>query len=190
MRTISATLLLGLLVVGCSEKKTATGEQSATKVAQSDPKFDQDWSKLAQTGVEALYIEDDRGQGLMGNVRRASSMETVPAAVAPVAPRDPNGPLPDQPAGEEVQKVIKQNLANVKACYLRMTREGSSKSGKAIVSFQIGPDGRVAGVKVDAPSFDGTVLPTCMTGQISNWAFPKSTKGGLAVSYPFVFVGG
>jgi hypothetical protein len=25
---------------------------------------------------------------------------------------------------------------------------------------------------------------------VSHWVFPKSQKGGLAISYPFVFVGG
>src|SRR5436853_386914 len=27
-------------------------------------------------------------------------------------------------------------------------------------------------------------------GLVSHWAFPRSRKGGLAISYPFVFVGG
>jgi hypothetical protein len=46
------------------------------------------------------------------------------------------------------------------------------------------------GTKVDAPSFQGTSLPTCVSAMVSHWAFPKSQTGSLATSYPFVFVGG
>jgi hypothetical protein len=78
----------------------------------------------------------------------------------------------------------------VKACYLRIARDGEQRSGKAIVSFDVGPAGDVRGTKVDAPSFQGTSLPTCVSGMVSHWSFPKSQSGGLAISYPFVFVGG
>jgi hypothetical protein len=44
-------------------------------------------------------------------------------------------------------------------------------------------------VQVDAPSFQGTALPGCLTAQVSVWTFPPSQKGSGAVSYPFVFVG-
>jgi hypothetical protein len=89
-----------------------------------------------------------------------------------------------------VQKVIKQYLGGVKSCYLHVSRDGDARSGKAIVSFQIGASGHVEDLRVDAPAFSGTSLPACVTGQIAHWVFPASQKGGLAVSYPFVFVGG
>ena len=86
--------------------------------------------------------------------------------------------------------MIRQNLAGVRACYLRLSRGGDQRSGKAIVSFQIGAGGDVQNTRVEAPAFDGTALPACVVGLVSHWAFPKSLKGGLAISYPFVFVGG
>ena len=39
---------------------------------------------------------------------------------------------------DAVQKVIRQNLAGVRACFLRVGRDGNQRSGKAIVSFEIG----------------------------------------------------
>ena len=86
--------------------------------------------------------------------------------------------------------MIRQNLPGVKACYLRISHDGEQRSGKAIVSFDVGPGGEVRDTKVDAPSFQGTSLPNCVSGMVSHWAFPKSQSGGLAISYPFVFVGG
>ena len=78
----------------------------------------------------------------------------------------------------------------MRACYLRLSRAGDQRSGKAIVSFQIGAGGDVQNLRVEAPSFDGASLPSCVSGIVSRWAFPRALTGGLAISYPFVFVGG
>ena len=42
----------------------------APAAAAGSPEFDQHWSTLAENEVDVFYIEDDRGEGLMGNVRR------------------------------------------------------------------------------------------------------------------------
>jgi hypothetical protein len=174
---------LPLLGVSCA-KKPAPG-------VSGSPEFDQKWSELAQAGIEVAYIEDDRGEGLMGNVRRASRVKAEPPAAAPSEATAENpGGLPAQPPGEQVQRIIRGNLMAVRGCFMSMARTGQARSGKAIVSFTIGADGRAAGLKVDAPSFVDTPLPGCVTAQISHWEFPKSQRGGGQVSYPFVFVGG
>jgi TonB family protein len=94
------------------------------------------------------------------------------------------------PAAEEVAAVVRANLPAVKTCYLRLTRAGSGVSGRAIVSFTVEKAGTVGDVRVDAPAFRDTGLPRCVSEQVQRWAFPQSKRGGLAVSYPFVFVGG
>jgi len=182
-----SVLGLGLLValavggVSCSKKREpgAPGSQE----------FDKKWAELAQAGIEVSYIEDDRGEGLMGNVRRASRVKADPPPASP-AEENAAGGLPAQPPGEQVQRIIRGNLMAVRGCFMSMARTGQARSGKAIVSFTIGADGRAAGLRVDAPSFADTPLPGCVTAQVSHWEFPKSQKGGGQVSYPFVFVGG
>jgi hypothetical protein len=178
MRRFAWGVVVGLALVGCAKK-------APEPAAAASPEFDQKWSSLAQKDLDVFYIEDDRGEGLMGNVRRARAEkgEQEVQAARPVAP-------PQSLSSEEMQHVIKQNLPGVRACYLRIAREGSQRSGKAIVSFQVGPAGDVQDTKVDAPAFTGTSLPNCVSGTVSHWAFPKSQKGGVAISYPFVFVGG
>lgn len=171
-------VVLPLLGLSCAKK--------SAPVSASNPEFDKKWTELARAGIEVSYIEDDRGEGLMGNVRRASRVKAEPPAEAPgeaVA-----GGLPLQPSGEQVQRIIRGNLMAVRGCYMSMARTGQARSGKAIVSFTIGADGKAAGLKVDAPSFVDTPLPRCVTAQISHWEFPKSQRGGGQVSYPFVFV--
>jgi hypothetical protein len=185
-------LVGGLALVGCS-KSGATGgagtppaadkPTAAAPVATGNPEFDQKWAALAAKDVDAFYVEDDRGQGLMGNVRRAREEQPVPAA-------DKSMAATANLSQQQISQVIRQNLPGVKACYLRISRDGEQRSGKAIVSFDVGPGGEVRDTKVDAPSFQGTSLPNCVSGMVSHWAFPKSQSGGLAISYPFVFVGG
>ncbi len=164
--------------------------KKTTPASPGNPDFDRKWAELAQAGVEVSYIEDDRGEGLMGNVRRASRVKAEPpAAGANEATANP-GALPDRPSGEQVQRIIRGNLMAVRGCFMSMARTGQARSGKAIVSFSIGADGKTAGLKIDAPAFADTPLPGCVTAQVSHWEFPKSQRGGGQVSYPFVVVSG
>ena len=181
MRIFVLVMAAGLTALGCAKKA-----DSKAAVPPSTPEFDQKWSSLADTESEVFYIEDDRGEGLMGNVRRArrGANDTLNAKVEVAAG------TPATLTQEQVQRVIRQNLAGVRACFLRIGRDGNQRSGKAIVSFEIGAAGDVRDTKVDAPAFAGTSLPGCVLGMVSHWVFPKSQKGGLAISYPFVFVGG
>jgi hypothetical protein len=181
MRAFAAVLVAGLTALGCTKK----ADESKAPPA-STPEFEQKWSQLADKDLEVFYIEDDRGEGLMGNVRRAKRGNNDALA----AKADDTMGTPATLSNDAVQRVIRQNLAGVRACFLRIGRDGDQRSGKAIVSFEIAAGGDVQNTKVDAPAFQGTSLPGCVLGMVSHWIFPKSQKGGLAISYPFVFVGG
>jgi hypothetical protein len=145
-----------------------------------DPAFTARWNEAAARS-EAVVVSDDSGLALSASVRR---VEAKPERPMPRA-----GGLPQQPGGEDVARVIRSNLAAVKGCYISAARQGG-RSGKAIVTFTIGSDGRPSDVQVDAPSFKDTGLPRCLGAQVSFWSFPRSQKGAGVVSYPFVFVGG
>jgi hypothetical protein len=162
------SLLVGALV-------TTLGACSR-KGPPEDPAFTARWNQVTAVN-EAVIVGDDSGLALSANVRRAEARSSAPRPGLPV-----------QPGGDEVARVIRSNLPAVKGCYASAARNGLS--GKAIVTFTIGSDGRPTNVQVDAPSFEGTKLPSCLTAQVSFWSFPRSQKGAGAVSYPFVFVGG
>jgi hypothetical protein len=182
MRRCAVVVVGGLALLGCAKGGGAASPPApAAPAAAGSPEFDQKWAALAAKDVDAFYVEDDRGEGLMGNVRRARHGQ--PAADKLLA-------ASANLTQDQIQQVVRQNLPGVKACYLRISHEGEQRSGKAIVSFDVGPAGDVRGTKVDAPSFQGTSLPNCVSAMVSHWSFPKSQSGGLAISYPFVFVGG
>ena len=75
----------------------------------------------------------------MGNVRRAKrgNNDALSAKV------DDTMGTPATLSNDAVQRVIRQNLAGVRACFLRIGRDGDQRSGKAIVSFEIGAGGDV-----------------------------------------------
>ncbi len=177
---VSSAFACAIGLIACA----GSGRQPAPAPTRA---FEQQWSALAQNNVDVIYIEDDRGEGLMGNVRRA---RPAPAAAATPPPAVSAPGVAQALSPDEVQRVIRQNLPGVRGCFMRMAQAGDQRSGKAIVSFHVGPSGDVQDTKVDAPAFEGTSLPGCVSGMVSRWAFPKSQKGGLAMSYPFVFVGG
>jgi hypothetical protein len=184
----SLAVTLALAALGCQRQ----GEESLGNIhlgARVDPRSDETWRALAARGDEeadVFYIEDDRGEGLMARVRRGP--KSVPTPSAPSTAPPPAGE-PDQPSGEAVSATIRSNLPAIKACYLRLSRQGKTLAGRAILSFTVAKDGRAGNVRVDSPVFAESELPRCMTLQVASWSFPRSKRGGLAVSYPFVFVG-
>src|SRR5258708_30384694 len=78
MRQLFTPVLLLVLSAAACSKPAPPPAPKAT--APADPAFDHAWTNLAQKGVDAFYIEDDRGEGLMGNVLRA---QTGALAMAP-----------------------------------------------------------------------------------------------------------
>jgi hypothetical protein len=188
---LEVVIALGVVAAGCRKDSLGTIQVGSSP---SDPRFDEAWRALAGQGAgegELFYIEDDRGEGLLARVRRAPGVAPRPAP-PPEAAADSGAvrSVKEVPAAEEVAAVVRANLPAVKTCYLRLTRAGSGVSGRAIVSFTVEKAGTVGDVRVDAPAFRDTGLPRCVSEQVQRWAFPQSKRGGLAVSYPFVFVGG
>jgi len=160
--------LLLLLAAGCAKKPAA------------DADFDKRWSD-AEKAVDPAVIESLRtGQGLVGEVRRAID------SPGGLSPKKVDGPLPD----DEITKVIRANLAQMKACY--DAESGAAGSGKAIVTLDISQAGAVVNVRVDAPpSFADTKVPACIGARAKGWAFPAFTaKEPRHFTYPLVFVGG
>jgi hypothetical protein len=179
-------LVLGLAALGACSRSGA----GAAPVGPSP--FDKRWEALAAQGAQAIRIADDQGAALMDNVLGAQSgaIAMAPSMAASMKGGAPAGALPERPDYNEVQKLVRQYVPGVKSCYQRMTREGDTRTGKAIVSFQIASTGHVQALSVDAPAFEGSQLSSCIEGQVSRWIFPASRSGALATSYPFVFVGG
>jgi hypothetical protein len=179
-----AGLMFGALAIGACNRGGASGAGAAPSA------FDKRWDTLQQQGAQAIRIVDEPGAALMDNVLGAQAGAVAMAPWLAESLKSGGRPLPDEPDANEVQKLVRQYVPGVKSCYQRLTREGDTRTGKAIVSFQIANTGHVQALSVEAPAFDGSQLSSCIDGQVSRWVFPASRKGAGPSSYPFVFVGG
>jgi hypothetical protein len=162
---------------------------AGSKSSGAPSPFDKRWDALAMQGAQAIRIADDQGAALMDNVLGA---QTGAVAMAPFMAESMKGgarpgTVPERLDQLSVQKVVRQYLPGVKSCYQRLTSQGDTRTGKAIVSFQIAGNGHVEAVSIDAPAFDGSQLATCIDSYISHWVFPVSRTGAPATSYPLVF---
>jgi hypothetical protein len=186
---MNKTLVFGVGLLACVTGGAACSKQGGD-AAGATP-FDKRWEALQAQGAQAIRVTDDRGAALMDNVLGAQAGALAMAPwVAQSLKSGARGALPERPDATEVQKLVRQYVPGVKSCYERMAREGDSRTGKAIVSFQIGGDGHVQALSVEAPAFEGSQLASCIDGQVSRWMFPPSRQGLSASSYPVVFVGG
>jgi hypothetical protein len=189
--TPSGTLMIAATVLGMAALGACGRGGASGGTAGAPSPFDKRWDTLAQQGAQAIRIGDDQGAAMMDNVlgAQAGAIAMAPWMAESLKGGAHAGPLPDKPDYNEVQKLVRQYVPGVKSCYQRMTREGDTRSGKAIVSFQIAGNGHVQALSVDAPAFDGSQLASCIDGQVSRWVFPVSRSGAGPTSYPFVFVG-
>src|SRR5687768_10881096 len=120
---IRPSILVALSLVGACSKK----------VPVEDPAFESRFKQISAEN-DAVLVGDDQAVALSANVRKARARTDPPAAPSV-------GGLPEQPAGHDVDKVIRSNLGGVKGCYLSAARR-SGRSGKAIVTFAIKSNGK------------------------------------------------
>jgi len=84
--------------------------------------------------------------------------------------------------------VIRKNIHQVQACYKRALRENPGTGGKVVVSFTIGPDGKVTGARVTYSTVADLTFQGKLLDLIRRWRFPRPAGGGsIKVSYPFIF---
>jgi len=88
---------------------------------------------------------------------------------------------------DEVGKVIREHMADVRYCYEAGLLRNPGLEGKVVLAFTVGPKGIVTTAKVREASND-PVLDQCILQKLLKWKFPKPRGGvGVDISYPFIF---
>lgn len=89
---------------------------------------------------------------------------------------------------EEIEAVIRANLAQIKACYERNLQGNRALAGRVKTSFTISPAGNVTMSSIDSSTLDSPSTESCITGAIKRWKFPlPRNNSAVQVKYPFVF---
>lgn len=89
---------------------------------------------------------------------------------------------------EEIEAVIRANLAKIKACYERSLQANRGLAGRVMTNFTIQQNGRVATSRIVNSDLGNRTAENCIAGEIRRWKFPLPRGGGqVKVTYPFVF---
>ncbi|MHB8873220.1 MAG: AgmX/PglI C-terminal domain-containing protein, partial [Myxococcaceae bacterium] len=87
-----------------------------------------------------------------------------------------------------LQRVISAHLGQVRACYEKALLKQPGLSGKLVLEWAIGPDGKTRRVRVKTSTLTSAEVEACVVKTIEGWVFPRPAGGGeVVVSYPFVF---
>ena len=87
-----------------------------------------------------------------------------------------------------VERVIRENRNQIRYCYEVELQRRPEMAGRVMVSWVIGANGRVSGVKVRESSLGSKRVERCLAERIQTWRFPRPAGGGVVtVNYPFLF---
>lgn len=141
------------------------------------PEFEKKWQTAKKNaGSEGVQVIDLRASALKGNVQRLGE---------PTPPPEVGGErkLPIKLSQNQVGRYIRRQVARLHRCQ----GETKGKSGRALITVQIMPSGRVAEVDVNAPAFSGTRMAGCLQQGAMRWRFPAFQEGPLSYTFPFIF---
>lgn len=89
---------------------------------------------------------------------------------------------------EAVRRAIRAILNEIKNCYERRLQSNSNLSGKVVIRFVIGDQGRVRQASTKSSTLNDPTVESCVAARIRNQRFPDPPEGTVAeVDYPFVF---
>ncbi len=88
---------------------------------------------------------------------------------------------------QAILKVILNNIDAIRYCYERELTQHPSLSGKLVVDFVIGTNGRVRSSSVIRTTMNNPRVERCVASRIRRLVFPKPSYGIVEVKFPFVF---
>ncbi|MBL8923558.1 MAG: AgmX/PglI C-terminal domain-containing protein [Myxococcaceae bacterium] len=87
----------------------------------------------------------------------------------------------------EILDVIAHNRHGLAACAAKQREAMPGTTGKLVVSWVIGRDGRVTKVTLVSTGFQRFPIASCVMNLIKAWRFPAHNTPGVPVTFPFTF---
>ncbi len=86
-----------------------------------------------------------------------------------------------------VEDVVRERLADIRACYVDALERDPELSGGVEVVWDIGRDGDAMCTSVRAPSETFSGLAECLRGQLATLQFAPASSDSVRVRYPIEF---
>lgn len=111
-----------------------------------------------------------------------------PAKHSVYIPPAPGGATVKSSLGQsDIMEVVLANKGALGACAEAQRKLDPSASGKLVLRWTIGLDGRVLKVEVVSKEFEKTQFAQCVLRLVKTWQFPRHTRVGEPVTFPFKF---
>jgi outer membrane biosynthesis protein TonB len=89
---------------------------------------------------------------------------------------------------EAIRRVIQANLRVIRTCYERELNRNPNLLGKIVISWEIGPEGRVLSASTKSNELGNDAVAQCVIDRLKTWRFPEPPAGQVVdVAYPFFF---
>lgn len=89
---------------------------------------------------------------------------------------------------DQVQRVVRKHLKEMKDCYERALVKKPGLMGKIVLSWSVEADGSVTDVEVESDTMKDSEVTRCLLARPATWRFPRPADGEpVRVSFPFVF---
>ena len=111
----------------------------------------------------------------------ASPVQADPPAAKPNAPAPKGGSLPK----EEIRRVIREHIADVKTCYSKRLGDHPQLAGTVNIRFVIATTGDVTDSSVQSTTLGDVQAEECIADAVLRWKFPRPAGGVVSVTYPF-----
>jgi hypothetical protein len=89
---------------------------------------------------------------------------------------------------DQISKVIKRNLGQIRYCYERQLSSNPDLHGKILVNFAIGAKGTITKNRIKKTTLSNSMVEGCILRKMAKWKFPNPVGGTtVKVTYPFLF---
>ncbi len=143
--------------------------------------------EVAKKGTDIGYILDAAkiGEVKETQVEFYGGIEDLPEEVIEDMDEGKQG----RPASQ-IRKVVASYLGGLRYLYNKELRKNPSLRGKATVTFEIAPSGRITRTVLVYSSLGSRSLENGILANIRKWKFPRipEDRGSVRVTYPFVFL--
>lgn len=91
---------------------------------------------------------------------------------------------------DAVRRVVQEHIREIRSCYERELNKSPGIEGKVIMTWDIGPQGKVLTASTKETSLNNSNVENCMARAIKSWRFPEPPSNQIAeITYPFNLVG-
>jgi hypothetical protein len=134
------------------------------------------FARVEPPDAEGSEADREAVQGLMGTMFGAG------------APLDEAAAPPGDSEREQLNRIVRQHVRALQACYERALVKKPDLKGKIVLSWTVEADGSVDEVEVESNTLGDPEVTRCLSAQPKTWTFPKPARGEpVRVSFPFVF---